>query len=58
MVFAPKIHTILAHTKNEWKRKSIWRLGQIWVKKFRPSKPRGDKIELFLAKNKEKVLKT
>ena len=33
-------------------------LGHFGVKKFRPSKPRGDKIELFLAENKEKVLKT
>ena len=33
-------------------------LGHFRVKKFRPSKPRGDKIELFLAKNKEKVLET
>ena len=33
-------------------------LGHFWVKKFRPSKPRGKKREPFLAKNKEKVLKT
>ena len=33
-------------------------LGHFWVKKFRPSKLRGDKIELFLTENKEKVLKT
>ena len=33
-------------------------LGHFWVKKFRPSKLRDDKIELFLAENKEKVLKT
>ena len=33
-------------------------LGHFRVKKFRPSKLRGDKIELFLAENKEKVLKT
>ena len=33
-------------------------LGHFWVKKFRPSKPRGDKTGLFLYKNKEKVLKT
>ena len=33
-------------------------LGHFWVKKFRPSKPRGEILELFLAKNKEKVLKT
>ena len=33
-------------------------LGHFWVKKFRPSQPMGDKIELFLAENKEKVLKT
>ena len=33
-------------------------LGHFWVKKFRPSQLRYDKIELFLAKNKEKVLKT
>ena len=33
-------------------------LGHFWVKKFRPSKPRGDKAELFLVENKEKVLKT
>ena len=33
-------------------------LGHFWVKKFRPSQLRDDKIELFLSKNKEKVLKT
>ena len=33
-------------------------LGHFWVKKFRPSQPRGEILELFLAKNKEKVLKT
>ena len=33
-------------------------LGHFWVKKFRPSQPRGEIIELFLTKNKEKVLKT
>ena len=33
-------------------------LGNFRVKKFRPSQPRGDKIELFLTENKEKVLKT
>ena len=33
-------------------------LGHFRVKKFRPSKPRGEIIELFLAENKEKVLKT
>ena len=34
------------------------RLGKFWVKKFHPSQPRGEIIELFLAQNKEKVLKT
>ena len=33
-------------------------LGHFWVKTFRPSQPRGEIIELFLTKNKEKVLKT
>ena len=33
-------------------------LGHFRVKKFRPSKLRGDKIELFTVENKEKVLKT
>ena len=33
-------------------------LGHFRVKKFRPPQPRGEIIELFLAKNKEKVLKT
>ena len=33
-------------------------LGHFRVKKFRPSKLRGDKIELLVAKNKEKVTKT
>lgn len=33
-------------------------LGNLWVKKFRPSQPRGEILELFLAKNKEKVPKT
>ena len=33
-------------------------LGHFWVKKFRPSKLRGEILELFLVKNKEKVPKT
>ena len=33
-------------------------LGRFRVKKFRPSQPRGEISELFLDKNKEKVLKT
>ena len=33
-------------------------LGHFWVKKFRPSQPRGEILELFIVENKEKVLKT
>ena len=33
-------------------------LGHFRVKQFRPSQLRGEKLELFLAENKEKVLKT